>query len=1310
MKNLINNSGKNFRGVMASFLIFSVVFVNPLLVLADEVVDEAAPVQDNSAVVEELTTPSTEDSVVVDTPADTIVDDSSESETPSIDENTVANDEPMDASSDVSTEGGLEGKTEGSRTDEKSVTIDQVETETSSSTQDSQESEVSDQSNSKSFAPTSISSSSYSVANTSCLLPSALGDTKVDPITHGLDADSLQDIFNTNNTVNKNVISDQEQYQVWYTTKTDTHIVVEYVNPEGKFISGLKHVFGFYNMGDKSSFAPLMKNGSVSGFESVPLLSSHGATTYFDVTGKNKAIGFAIKSSENSAVPGSPFENYSENSLNDDQADKMVAYKISDNEYVMSFEDLPYDISDTDYNDYTVRITVSCEDIYKNHPPVITLIGNNPLVITQNSTFTDPGASATDTEDGDLTSAIIVSGNVDTSVLGTTTLTYSVSDSDGATAQVTRNVVVVENTNPLMCTEKNLDTFASVGDYLKFIYKSNSGQKLSNTVKNTGILGGELDVMYVGDVSGNVSSIDIGGGNLEFNNSVNTTGKVLLVWDGVDGDATEINYNGLNSFNLSQGDKAESIKFNYKSDITEKSIYLDMVVYSNASNASKATYVIYGGDNQEHQAEIKLSSFTNFLGNGADFKNVGAITLSIDLTAGTGIDFALNSINVGCESGDNGGNGGGGGGDNDPSFICPLETKTNRIIVSFEDVWDGLKGGKIFGNQGWQKMIRGPSSTNIPAGEYKVTFVSYDDKHPNEVTQNHEQYRVYLMTSYGHDIIGPSADLPDNQTSLVYTLPNTINITETITEVYAKHYAYPNGSNDEDGVYPVCVAFDAATSTPVIKYPPVITLIGNNPLIITQNSTFTDPGASATDTEDGDLTSAIIVSGNVDTSVLGTTTLTYSVKDSDNNQATTTRDVVVEAAANTPAICSDNIDNDGDGKVDADDPGCHRDNDPNNSSSYDPNDGDETDATTPTNPPTNTGGSGGGSNGGGSSNTGGHRRDISNLISTGEILGATSCFYLRDYLRQDWQNDKIEVLKLQSFLNVFEGEKLSLSGVFDQYTFDAVSRFQLKYDSDILSPWGHDNSTGFVYILTKKKVNEIYCSTLFPVSASQQQEIDAFRSMLLNGGFRGIDTGDSIGSDSSSNGLVNDGLNTEEASTAQSVVNNVKEVGSRAEGIVKNAAISLLAFPNNLNLGTQCLEQGCLIVFVVLLAIVYLLAGHISRIIKIDHYTYRRTSVLFIIGSLLAILLGILAPLYCIILPFILAIVVAVIILLVRGRNNGAHSTQSESDVSGMKKVVEVPNMHEQDAKNFGFSSLKLEDKSELDLPDEIIIDESETE
>src|SRR3989344_1946647 len=63
-----------------------------------------------------------------------------------------------------------------------------------------------------------------------------------------------------------------------------------------------------------------------------------------------------------------------------------------------------------------------------NTPPVITLIGDNPMHLIVGQIFTDPGATSTDKEDGDLTNQIVKTGTVNTAIEGTYTLTYSVSD------------------------------------------------------------------------------------------------------------------------------------------------------------------------------------------------------------------------------------------------------------------------------------------------------------------------------------------------------------------------------------------------------------------------------------------------------------------------------------------------------------------------------------------------------------------------------------------------------------------------------------------------------------------------------------------------------------------------------------------------------------------------------------------------------------------------------------------------------------------------------------------------------------------
>ncbi len=75
-------------------------------------------------------------------------------------------------------------------------------------------------------------------------------------------------------------------------------------------------------------------------------------------------------------------------------------------------------------------------------PPVITLNGSSTIQLTVGDSWTDPGATATDETDGDLTNSITVSGTVDTSTTGTYTLIYNVADAASNTASVTRTVVV----------------------------------------------------------------------------------------------------------------------------------------------------------------------------------------------------------------------------------------------------------------------------------------------------------------------------------------------------------------------------------------------------------------------------------------------------------------------------------------------------------------------------------------------------------------------------------------------------------------------------------------------------------------------------------------------------------------------------------------------------------------------------------------------------------------------------------------------------------------------------------------------------
>ena len=112
------------------------------------------------------------------------------------------------------------------------------------------------------------------------------------------------------------------------------------------------------------------------------------------------------------------------------------------------------------------------------------------------------------------------------------------------------------------------------------------------------------------------------------------------------------------------------------------------------------------------------------------------------------------------------------------------------------------------------------------------------------------------------------------------------------------------------------------------------------------------------------------------------------------------------------------------------------------------------------------------------------------------VIVPGQCNYLLEFIQLGADNNPIEVEKLEIFLNDFESENLEVNGIYEQVDYDAVLRFQDKYFDDILGPWGHDAPTGYVYITTKKKINELYCEREFPLTVFQETEIAAFNALL----------------------------------------------------------------------------------------------------------------------------------------------------------------------------------------------------------------------
>ncbi|MFI5171205.1 MAG: immunoglobulin-like domain-containing protein [Chitinophagales bacterium] len=76
--------------------------------------------------------------------------------------------------------------------------------------------------------------------------------------------------------------------------------------------------------------------------------------------------------------------------------------------------------------------------------PTIVLEGDDPMEVVLGGTYTDPGFTATDDEDGDVTADVIIDdSDVDTDEIDEYEVTYSVTDKAGNVGTTTRTVRVV---------------------------------------------------------------------------------------------------------------------------------------------------------------------------------------------------------------------------------------------------------------------------------------------------------------------------------------------------------------------------------------------------------------------------------------------------------------------------------------------------------------------------------------------------------------------------------------------------------------------------------------------------------------------------------------------------------------------------------------------------------------------------------------------------------------------------------------------------------------------------------------------------
>ena len=111
----------------------------------------------------------------------------------------------------------------------------------------------------------------------------------------------------------------------------------------------------------------------------------------------------------------------------------------------------------------------------------------------------------------------------------------------------------------------------------------------------------------------------------------------------------------------------------------------------------------------------------------------------------------------------------------------------------------------------------------------------------------------------------------------------------SVCSTYVRTYTVTNPAGDSVHK-PLYIVVDCSS--------PVLTLNGNNPMTVALGTSYAEPGATATDALDGTITSKIITAPKtINTSLVGSDTVTYTVTDRAGNKSTAQRVVNVFKAA-----------------------------------------------------------------------------------------------------------------------------------------------------------------------------------------------------------------------------------------------------------------------------------------------------------------------------------------------------------------------------------------------------------------------------
>ena len=583
---------------------------------------------------------------------------------------------------------------------------------------------------------------------------------------------------------------------------------------------------------------------------------------------------------------------------------------------------LTYDVTDLAGNkasQVTRKVTVT-----DTTAPIVTPNGQIEVTVEGGSTYTDAGATASDSFDGDVTASLTTDNPVDTAKLGEYTVTLTAKDSSGNVGSSTRRVTVVDTTSPVIVlkgeasiTVANGSTYTDAG--------ATASDSIDGDLTDNIVLGGDsVDTSQAGTYTVTFNVIDLSGNKAtEVSRTVVVSADTVPPVITLNGEAivvTELGgtYNDAGATAIDNVDGDVSDKIVVGGDTVDASKAGTYTVTYNVTDAvgNKATEVIRTVTVSDNTIPvITLSGDSTIIHEvGTDYTDAGATAtdnIDGDLTASIIFDGTVDTSKLGEYSlsydvTDAAGN-------NAiqvtrkvtvADTIAPVITLTGDAEIPVEVKTSFIEPGYTVmdafeGDLTANVTVDGSVDVQTP-GEYILTY-SVSDSAGNKGTATRkvtvaDTTRPIILTTVGPRFIILTLGTPyedkgaialdsyEGNISAKITVNNPVDVNKT--GIYNITYSVKDAAGNES--LPL-----SRTVRIIDPVDPILSLRGQFAVKLKKGDTYSDEGATATDNYDGDITGEITVDNPVDTSKTGVYKITYTVQDTSGNEASASRTVIV---------------------------------------------------------------------------------------------------------------------------------------------------------------------------------------------------------------------------------------------------------------------------------------------------------------------------------------------------------------------------------------------------------------------------------